>query len=53
MMRDREPNRFQIAMASAMFFLNIALPLSIFAGQTGDRWWPVQSLPKALVRDFE
>lgn len=35
-----------------LLLLVMALPcaLPVFAGQTDDRWWPVQVLPKTLVR---
>ena len=38
--------RFKILLLALALFS--ALP--VFAGQTDDRWWPVQAMPKALVR---
>ncbi len=38
--------------ATQLLLLVMALPwaLPVFAGQTEGRWWPVQALPKTLVR---
>ncbi|SRR5581483_2242076 len=48
---SRSNNSFRLSFASSLLVLGACLAASALqAGPDPDRWWPVQTLPKALVR---